>query len=78
MAVFERPYKIPQSVLVVIHTPALDVLLIRRVDVGTWQSVTGSRAHPEEPLRHTAVRDRDAGQMGEPVQNDKTRVVAGP
>ncbi|MFZ9656832.1 MAG: dihydroneopterin triphosphate diphosphatase, partial [Limnohabitans sp.] len=34
-------YKIPRSVLVVIHTPALEVLLIRRVDVGTWQSVTG-------------------------------------
>ena len=35
-------HKIPQSVLVVIHTPALDVLLIERADAaGFWQSVTG-------------------------------------
>ena len=39
-----RPFKIPQSVLVVIHTPALDVLLIRRPDPHEfWQSVTGSK-----------------------------------
>ena len=27
-----KPYKIPESVLVVIHTPALEVLLIQRAD----------------------------------------------
>ena len=27
-----KPFKIPQSVLVVIHTPALDVLVLRRTD----------------------------------------------
>ena len=27
-----KPYKIPESVLVVIYTPARDVLLIRRAD----------------------------------------------
>ena len=27
-----RPFKIPESVLVVIHTPALEVLLIERAD----------------------------------------------
>jgi dATP pyrophosphohydrolase len=37
-------FKIPESVLVVIHTPALDVLLIRRADAAAfWQSVTGSK-----------------------------------
>ncbi|MEO6898003.1 MAG: dihydroneopterin triphosphate diphosphatase, partial [Caldimonas sp.] len=39
-----RPYKIPESVLVVIHTAALDVLLLERADApGFWQSVTGSK-----------------------------------
>ena len=37
-----RPFKIPESVLVVIYTAALDVLLIERTDkAGYWQSVTG-------------------------------------
>jgi dATP pyrophosphohydrolase len=52
-----RPYKIPLSVLVVIHTPALEVLLIRRVDVGTWQSVTGSKDFLEESWEETARRE---------------------
>lgn len=51
------PYKIPLSVLVVIHTLALEVLLIRRVDVGTWQSVTGSKDTPEETWEETARRE---------------------
>lgn len=55
--VSERPYKIPESVLVVIHTAALDVLLIRRSDAGTWQSVTGSKDHPDETFWDTAVRE---------------------
>ena len=36
-------YKIPESVLVVIYTTEAEVLLIRRADAGTWQSVTGSK-----------------------------------
>ena len=52
-----RPFKIPESVLVVIHTPALDVLLIRRADAGTWQSVTGSKDTPQEPFELTAIRE---------------------
>lgn len=52
-----RPHKIPESVLVVIHTPALDVLLIRRADAGTWQSVTGSKDTPLESFAQTAVRE---------------------
>src|SRR3954463_193312 len=52
------PYKIPQSVLVVIHTAALDVLLIERADhPGFWQSVTGSKDRLDEPLAETAVRE---------------------
>ena len=50
-------YKIPVSVLVVIHTPDLQVLLLERADrPGFWQSVTGSQ-HEGEPLRQTAVRE---------------------
>ncbi|MGI4778893.1 MAG: dihydroneopterin triphosphate diphosphatase [Janthinobacterium lividum] len=52
-------FKIPESVLVVIHTPALDVLLIRRADSSStfWQSVTGSKDTLEEDLRFTAARE---------------------
>ncbi len=53
-----RPFKIPESVLVVIHTPALDVLLIRRADADEfWQSVTGSKDHLDEPPALTAARE---------------------
>ncbi len=51
-------YKIPESVLVVIHTAELDVLLIERADKpGFWQSVTGSKDAPEEALPETAARE---------------------
>jgi dATP pyrophosphohydrolase len=50
--------KIPESVLVVIYTRALDVLLLERADhAGFWQSVTGSRAAIDEPLRATCARE---------------------
>ncbi|MBA5685498.1 dihydroneopterin triphosphate diphosphatase [Rugamonas apoptosis] len=53
-----KPYKIPESVLVVIHTADLQVLLIERADrPGYWQSVTGSLDAPDEPLLHTATRE---------------------
>ena len=53
-----KPYKIPLSVLVVIYTPALDVLLIKRADAQDfWQSVTGSKNRTEEGLRQTAARE---------------------
>ena len=52
------PYKIPESVLVVIHTADLQVLLIERADrPGFWQSVTGSLDTPDEPLAQTAARE---------------------
>ncbi|MDO8439500.1 MAG: dihydroneopterin triphosphate diphosphatase, partial [Telluria sp.] len=50
--------KIPESVLVVIYTPDLEVLLIERADKpGFWQSVTGSLDTPDEPLHITAARE---------------------
>jgi len=50
-------YKRPVSVLVVIHTPALDVLLIERAaHPGYWQSVTGSQ-EGDESLLATACRE---------------------
>lgn len=49
--------KQPVSALVVIHTSALDVLLLERADhPGYWQSVTGSR-DGDETLRDTAIRE---------------------
>ena len=54
----DKPYKIPESVLVVIHTADLHVLLIERADKqGYWQSVTGSLDAPDEPLLTTATRE---------------------
>jgi dATP pyrophosphohydrolase len=51
-------YKIPRSVLVVIHTPDLQVLMMERAGwQGFWQSVTGSVANESEPLRDTAIRE---------------------
>jgi dihydroneopterin triphosphate diphosphatase len=63
-------------VLVVIHTPALDVLLIKRADkMGLWQSVTGSVDALDEPLDETARREVleetgiDAHQAGCTLRN---------
>jgi dihydroneopterin triphosphate diphosphatase len=51
-------FKIPESVLVVIHTPVGEVLLLERADyAGFWQSVTGSRDTPEEAFLQTAIRE---------------------
>ena len=53
-----KTFKIPESVLVVIHTPQLDVLMIERADnPGFWQSVTGSKDALTEALRDTALRE---------------------
>jgi dATP pyrophosphohydrolase len=50
--------KLPESVLVVIHTPALDVLLLERTQrPGFWQSVTGSLDRHDEPPPHAARRE---------------------
>jgi len=50
--------KLPVSVLVVIHTAALDVLLLERASrPGYWQSVTGSLDRLDEPLEAAARRE---------------------
>ncbi|HET7772573.1 MAG TPA: dihydroneopterin triphosphate diphosphatase [Burkholderiaceae bacterium] len=54
-------YKLPESVLVVLHSSTLEMLLIERVSApgerGAWQSVTGARADATEPLHQTALRE---------------------
>jgi dATP pyrophosphohydrolase len=56
--VMNQVWKIPESVLVIIHTPALQVLLLERADrPGFWQSVTGSKETAEELLADTACRE---------------------
>lgn len=57
-----KAFKIPYSVLVVIYTPALDVLVIRRTDGDSlggeyWQSVTGSKDSLDEDWWCTAERE---------------------
>lgn len=52
-----QTFKLPVSVLVLIHTPDLQVLLLERADRhGFWQSVTGSQEQGEN-LRETALRE---------------------
>jgi len=65
-----NPYKQPVSALIVIHTTALDILLIERAaHPGYWQSVTGSR-EGDEPLLLTARRE-----VAEETGIDTTRHV---
>jgi len=50
-------YKVPVSVLVLVHTADLQVLLLERADhPGFWQSVTGSQ-DDDETLLQTAQRE---------------------
>ena len=56
------PYKIAQSVLVVIYTEDWQVLLLRRTlgdgqGGAFWQSVTGSKDHEDEPWAQVAARE---------------------
>lgn len=63
-------YKKPVSVLVVIHTPALEVLLIERAGhPGYWQSVTGSQ-EDGETLIDTACREvfEETGIVATPAE----------
>lgn len=51
-------FKLPESVLVVVHTPALEVLLLQRAaQPEFWQSVTGSREADDADLEATARRE---------------------
>ena len=59
-----KPFKIPRSTLIVIHTAMQEVLLIERADhPGYWQSVTGSQDEGET-LERTAVRRRYGSGSG--------------
>ena len=50
--------KLPVSVLVVVHTPQFDVLLLERASrPGFWQSVTGSLDRADEPFASAAQRE---------------------
>ena len=51
-------FKLPESVLVVIHTQDLQVLVMERAgNAGFWQSVTGSKDTLEEAISTTAARE---------------------
>ena len=51
-------FKLPESVLVVVHTAQLEVLLLERAaQPGFWQSVTGSREPDDPDLLTTARRE---------------------
>ena len=78
----QKPFKIPESVLVVIYTPALNVLVLRRTDgdgLGTeyWQSVTGSKDSLAESWRHTAEREvaEETGIICTPDAANRTRLI---
>jgi len=77
-----KPFKIPQSVLVVIYTPALEVLLIRRaggdgLGATYWQSVTGSKDSLDEDWRQTALREvlEETGIDGSADAAEQTALV---
>ena len=61
-----QTYKWPFSVLVVIHATDGQVLLLRRLDSGTWQSVTGSKDTLSETWHATASREvmEETGKIG--------------
>lgn len=78
----QKPFKIPESVLVVIYTPALNVLVLRRTDgddLGTeyWQSVTGSKDSLAESWQHTAEREvaEETGIICTPDTANRTRLI---
>ena len=51
-------YKLPVSVLVLVHTADREVLLLERaLRPGYWQSVTGSLDELDEPLEQAAARE---------------------
>jgi len=51
-------YKLPVSVLVLVHTAEREVLLLERaLRPGYWQSVTGSLDEHDEPLEQAAARE---------------------
>jgi dihydroneopterin triphosphate diphosphatase len=77
-----KPAKFPRSILVVIHTPKMETLLIERTPpLSFWQSVTGSQDEGET-WRETAIREVkeevgiDAEKHGTLVDLDYANVFA--
>ena len=69
--------KKPVSVLVLIHTPGLEVLLLERAaHPGFWQSVTGSQ-EGDEQLAQTAIREvaEETGISAGPQDLDHWRLT---
>ena len=67
-------YRRPESVLVVVHTPKLDCLLLERVEPrGFWQSVTGTLGWTETPA-DCAAREVQEETGLEPVALRDARV----
>ena len=69
--------KKPVSVLVLIHTPELEILLLERATrPGFWQSVTGSQ-EAAEPLCDTARREirEETGIVAAPAEIVDWRLV---
>ncbi len=51
-------FSLPESVLVIVHTPGLQVLLLQRAGrPGAWQSVTGARETRDATMQDTARRE---------------------
>jgi dihydroneopterin triphosphate diphosphatase len=58
-------FKRPESVLIVVHTPTLDCLLLERVEPrGFWQSVTGSLRSGETPAECAARELQEETGLG--------------
>jgi dihydroneopterin triphosphate diphosphatase len=61
-------FRRPESVLVVVHTPELDCLLLERVEPrGFWQSVTGTLRWAETPAECAArelAEETGLGSLG--------------
>ncbi len=70
MSTLAEDYKKPVSVLVLIHTPQLDVLLLERAShPGFWQSVTGSQ-DDDEDLRRTAQWEKAREALAEETKKE--------
>jgi dATP pyrophosphohydrolase len=70
--------KLPVSVLVVIHTPALDVLMLERAQrPGYWQSVTGSLDRFDEAPEAAAMREvrEETGIEAQASMLERTGIV---
>jgi len=68
-------FRRPESVLVIIHTPAHECLLLKRVKpTGFWQSVTGT-LHWDETPAQTAAREvwEETGLAGDELRDAKVQ-----